>query len=151
FGKVAASGKLQGEELAQLLDRQLGLLPVLSEQYGVSSDEMRKMISDGKVGFEDFAEAMETMVGGGAEAMGSTVRASFQNVGAAAGRLGEALLMPIFQAAPGFLAGITTGLGKATDAVKVVAEWLAEGCLTGDWGKAAFVGCGSAAVSGVWG
>ena len=149
FGKVAAGGKLQGEELAQLLDRQIGLLPVLSEQFGVSSDEMKKMISDGKVGFEDFAEAMETMMGGGAEKMGKTVRASFQNVGAAAGRLGEALLMPIFQAAPGFLAGITTGLGKATDAVKVVSEWFAEGSLTADLLKASFIGLGSAAVIGV--
>ena len=149
FGKVAAGGKLQGEELAQLLDRQIGLLPVLSEQYGVSADEMKKMISDGKVGFEDFAEAMETMMGGGAEKMGKTVRASFQNVGAAAGRLGEALLMPIFQAAPGFLAGITSGLGKATDAVKVVSEWFAEGSLTADLLKASFIGLGSAAVIGV--
>jgi tape measure domain-containing protein len=149
FGKVAASGKLQGEELAQLLDRQLGLLPVLSEQYGVSSDEMRKMISDGKVGFEDFAGAMETMVGGGAEAMGSTVRASFANVGAAAGRLGEALLMPIFQAAPGFLAGITAGLGVATDAVKDVIAWFEEGSLAADLLKASLIGVGSAAVIGV--
>ena len=149
FGKVAAGGKLQGEELAQLLDRQIGLLPVLSEQYGVSGEEMKKMISDGKVGFEDFAEAMETMMGGGAEKMGKTVRASFQNVGAAAGRLGEALLMPIFQAAPGFLAGMTTGLGKATDAVKVVSEWFAEGSLTADLLKASFIGLGSAAVIGV--
>ena len=149
FGKVAASGKLQGEELAQLLDRQLGLLPVLSEQYGVSTGEMQKMISAGEVGFEDFAEAMETMVGGGAEAMGSTVRSSFQNVGAAAGRLGEALLMPIFQAAPGFLAGITAGLGTATDAVKDVMAWFEEGSLAADLLKASFIGLGSAAVIGV--
>ena len=149
FGKVAAGGKLSGEEMAQLLDRQIGLLPVLAEQYGVSSDEMKKMVSDGKVGFEDFTQAMETMMGGGAEKMGKTVRASFQNVGAAAGRLGEALLMPIFQAAPGFLAGITAGLGKATDAVKVVAEWFAEGSLTADLLKASFIGLGSAAVIGV--
>ena len=149
FGKVAAGGKLQGEELAQLLDRQIGLLPVLADQYDVTTDEMKKMVSAGEVGFDDFTQAMETMMGGGAEKMGKTVRASFQNVGAAAGRLGEALLMPIFQAAPGFLAGISAGLGKATDAVKVVSEWFAEGSLAADLLKAAFIGLGSAAVIGV--
>lgn len=149
FGKVAAGGKLQGEELAQLLDRQIGLLPVLADQYDVTTDEMKKMVSAGEVGFDDFTQAMETMMGGGAEKMGKTVKASFQNVGAAAGRLGEALLMPIFQAAPGFLAGISAGLGKATDAVKVVAEWFAEGSLTADLLKASFIGLGSAAVIGV--
>jgi len=149
FGKVAAGGKLSGEEMAQLLDRQIGLLPVLAEQYGVSSDEMKKMVSDGKVGFEDFTQAMETMMGGGAEKMGKTVRASFQNVGAAAGRLGAALLTPIFQAAPGFLSGITSGLGVATKAVQGAAEWFAEGSLTADLLKASFIGLGSAAVIGV--
>ena len=50
FGKVAAGGKLQGEELAQLLDRQIGLLPVLADQYGVTTDEMKKMVSAGDAG-----------------------------------------------------------------------------------------------------
>jgi len=149
FGKVAASGKLSGEEMAQLLGKQIGLVPVLAEQFGVASDEVQKMVSNGEIGFEDFAEAMETMMGGGAEKMGKTVKASFQNVGAAAGRLGEALLMPIFQAAPGFLAGITKGLGKATDGVKAVIGWFNDGSIAADILKAALIGVGSAAVVGV--
>lgn len=148
FGKVAATGKLQGEELAMLLDRQIGLLPVLSEQFGVSGDEMQKMISEGKVSFADFAEAMETMMGGGAEKMGNTVKASFDNVGAAAGRLGATLLTPIFSMAPGFLGGVTAGLDLAAKAASSVIEWFQEGSLAADVLKVALIGIGSAAVVG---
>lgn len=148
WGKVAASGKLSGQELEMLLDRQIGLLPGLAEMYGVTADEARKMVSDGKVSFEDFAKVMEDMVGGGAEVMGQSVRASFENVGAAAGRLGEALLKPIFQAAPAFLAGVQKGLGMATDAVKGFQEWLNSGSVAADVLKVALIAIGTTATIG---
>lgn len=148
FGKVAASGKMQGDTMEMLLDRQIGLLPVLAKQYGVTGEEMSKLISEGKVGFEDFAEAMESMMGGGAQKMGGTVTASFQNVGAAAGRLGAQLLGAVFQAAPGFLGGVQKGLGWATDQLKLFQTWMDEGSLAAELLRVALIAVGSSAVIG---
>ena len=100
WAKVAANGKLSTEEMNQLLDRQLGLLPALQEHYGKSADEVSKMVTEGKVSFEDFADVMDEMVGGSAVTMGNTFSASFKNMQSALGRVGATLLTPVFQNAP---------------------------------------------------
>ena len=127
--KIASNQKLSTEELNQLMDRGLGILPKLQEKYGVTTEEARKMISEGKVGFEDFADVMEGMVGGSAQSMGETFSGSAANARAALSRLGEKLQEPLFQAAPAIFAAI----GQAIDDLGVVlqpvieklAEWLA--------------------------
>ncbi|UQE73837.1 tape measure protein [Gordonia sp. PP30] len=113
FGKVAATGKLDGEVMAQLLDRQIGILPALADKYHVTSEEAAKMVSDGKVSFEDFQSVMEGMVGGGAEKMGKTFSGSMANMNAALGRLGAKLLAPVFNAAP----PVFDAIGKGIDSV----------------------------------
>ncbi|MFC3848893.1 tape measure protein [Corynebacterium hansenii] len=144
WGKAAARGRISGEEMAMLLDRQIGLLPALAEHYGVTTEAAEKMVSDGKVSFEDFTQVMENMVGGGAEIMGQTVTGSLKNVGAAAGRLGEALLKPIFQAAPAFLGGVQKGLNWTTNVIKGFMGWLDSGSLAADIFKYSLVALGTA-------
>lgn len=148
FGKAAARGRISGEEMAMLLDRQIGLLPELAKHYGVTTEEAEKMVSEGKVSFEDFTQVMEGMVGGGAEVMGQTVTGALQNVGAAAGRLGEALLSPIFQAAPAFLGGVQKALGWTTNIVKAFMGWLNSGTLAADALKVALIAIGTAGTVG---
>lgn len=148
FGKAAARGRISGEEMAMLLDRQIGLLPELAKHYGVTTEEAEKMVSEGKVSFEDFTQVMEGMVGGGAEVMGQTVTGALQNVGAAAGRLGEALLSPIFQAAPAFLGGVQKALGWTTNIVKAFMGWLISGTLAADALKVALIAIGTAGTVG---
>lgn len=124
WAKVAAGGRMSTEEMNQLLDRGLGILPALSEQYGVTGDEMRKMISEGKVGFDDFAQVMEGVVGGSALKMGDTFKGSFDNMGAALGRFGAKLLDPIFSNAPTVFAAVSEsvdGLGERLE--PVIAEF----------------------------
>ncbi|WP_206681794.1 tape measure protein, partial [Dietzia sp. DQ12-76] len=120
WAKVAAGGRMSTEEMNQLLDRGLGILPALSEQYGVTGDEMRKMISEGKVGFDDFAQVMEGVVGGSALKMGDTFKGSLDNMGASLGRFGAKLLGPIFDNAPTVFAAISDavdGLGERLEPV----------------------------------
>ena len=127
--KVAGNQKLTTQELNQLLDRGLGLLPVLQERYGVTAEEARKMVTEGKVSFEDFSAAMEDMVGGSAQKMGSTFSGSADNMKAALGRLGAQLLDPVFEHAPAVFDAIGTtvdDLGTRLEpAVAAFSEWLA--------------------------
>ena len=128
WSKVAGNQKLTTMELNQLLDRGLGLLPELQEKYGVTAEEARKMISEGKVSFEDFSDVMETMVGGSAQKMGDTFAGSAANMKAALGRLGAQLLQPVFENAPAIFKAVQDAvdeLGVALEpAIKAFSEWL---------------------------
>lgn len=126
FGKVAAKGKLDGEVMAQLLDRQIGLLPALAKHYNVSAEEASKMVSAGKVDFKTFASVMEEMLGGAAQKSGETFVGAFANMKAALGRIGATLLEPFFSSAPTMLVGLTGLLDKINEALKPIMESVGE-------------------------
>lgn len=124
--KMASSGKLSTDEMNQLMDRGLGLLPKLQEHYNVTADEARKMVSDGKVSFQDFAEVMENMVGGSSQAMGDTFSGSAANMQAALGRLGAKFMDPIYQVAPSIFQAIGGSVDKLGEYLGPVIEDFAE-------------------------
>ena len=124
WGKVAAKGKLDGETLAQMLERQIPIYDILAEKTGHTSAEIADMVTEGKIDFQTFADAMNDYVGGGALRMGDTFSGAIDNMWAAAGRLGAAFLEPAFDAAPGVVGNITDSIDDLTERVKpVVAEW----------------------------
>ena len=124
WGKVAAKGKLDGETLAQMLERQIPIYDILAEKTGNTSEEIADMVSEGKISFETFSDAMNDYVGGGAVRMGQTFSGAVDNMWAAAGRLGEAFLAPAFGSAPEAIGKITDGIDGLTEKVKPAAqEW----------------------------
>ncbi|RBP66442.1 tape measure domain-containing protein [Brevibacterium sanguinis] len=128
FGKVAAKGKLDGEVMAQLLERQIGILPALADHYNVSREEASKMVSEGKVSFQDFATVMEDLVGGAAQRSGETFSGAMSNLGAAMGRLGGTLLSPFMDGAKGGIGQLTALLDSIELALRPVmaafGDWL---------------------------
>ena len=129
FSKVAGVGKLTGESMAQLQERGIPVLANLAEHYGVTAEEAQKMVSEGKVSFEEFSSVMQSTLGGAALESGKTFQGSLANMGASLGRLGETLIGPIFAAAPAIFGNLTTGVDGLNDAVGPLAEsfgnWLA--------------------------
>lgn len=118
FTKVATDGRLQGDVIAQLGDRGINILAALSNEFGVAADEARKMASDSEISFEMFTQAMESAMGGAAEAAGRTVKGSWELVGAAIGRVGAELGRESFQRAPGILISIADGIDALTPAAQ---------------------------------
>jgi tape measure domain-containing protein len=98
FGKVAATGKLQGDELMQLSERGIPALSFLAKHFGTTNEEAQKMVREGKVSFADFKAAMDENIGGAALASGNTFAGGLANVKAALGRVGAAAMEPGFQA-----------------------------------------------------
>lgn len=124
--KVATGQKLQTAEMNQLMDRGLGVLPELQKHYGVTADEARKMVTEGKVGFEDFSEIMENMVGGSAQAMGETFSGSAANMQAALGRVGAKLLEPVYENMPAVFGAIGGAVDKLGEELTPLIENLTE-------------------------
>jgi tape measure domain-containing protein len=93
FNKVAASGKAQGDVLAQLGDAGVPIVQFLAQELGVTAEEVYKLASAGEIGFADFQNALETGLGGAAQIMGQTsFVGAWDNVKAAISRVGAAFL-----------------------------------------------------------
>ena len=64
FGKIRTKGKATMEELNMLLEAGVPVLDELAKNYGVSTEELFKMISAGKVGFADVEAALTGLSSG---------------------------------------------------------------------------------------
>jgi tape measure domain-containing protein len=126
FGKVAAGNRMMTEEMNQLSDRGIPVLQWLQEEYGVTADEAREMVSNGEVDFASFQKMMEDNIGGAALTAGESFRGSFANMGAAVGRFGAALLGPAFEAAPEMFGRITDKVDELTTKVEPLGEFIRE-------------------------
>ena len=118
WAKTAAKGKLDGEIVAQLLERQIPIYDILAKKLGVNASEVAKMVTKGKVSFQDFSDAMNDKLAGSALKTGETVRGAFDNMKAAMGRMGAAALEPGFKTLPGIFTGLTKAIDDATPRVK---------------------------------
>lgn len=119
--KVAAKGKLQGDEALQLMERGIPIYQMVADQLGITAEEAMKLGTEGKISFEMFATAMEESFGGTALAMGDTVRGSFANTGAALGRLGEQILKGPFADMPAFFQAVTREIDAIAPAFETAA------------------------------
>lgn len=122
FGSVAARGKLQGDDMLQLMSSGVPVLQLLAKQTGKTSAEVSDMVSKGEIDFATFSAAMQAGMGGAAQAAGETFTGAMMNVGAALGRLGEAFMSPAIQAAKPILGGLTDVADALTAKVKPLAE-----------------------------
>lgn len=92
FGKVRTSGRAYTMEITQLADRQIPIWQALADEIGVSTEEVRKLASEGKITAETFESAVRASTGGMAAEMNNTMGASFRNMRAALSRFGVALI-----------------------------------------------------------
>jgi tape measure domain-containing protein len=61
FGKVKAATKLTGEAMQQLQEKGIPITDLLAKKFGVPASAVAKMVSDSKVSFADFNDAMASM------------------------------------------------------------------------------------------
>src|SRR5690606_14575046 len=101
FQSVAARGKLQGDDMLQLMSSGIPVLQLLADQLGVTSAEVSEMVSRGEIDFATFSAAMREGFGGAALEMGSTFSGALANVRAALGRLGAQAVTPLLGAFTG--------------------------------------------------
>lgn len=127
FGSVAARGKLQGDDMLQLMSSGIPVLQLLAKETGKTSDEVSEMVSKGKIDFETFERAIRKDMGGAALEFGKTFSGSVMKAKAAIGRLGEAILQGPFNAAPAIIGKATQAIDGLTDKVRGVFEYLEKG------------------------
>lgn len=65
FGQISANGKLQGQELRQLIEAGFNPLQVMSEKTGESMSELRERMADGAISINDVEDALKAATGEG--------------------------------------------------------------------------------------
>lgn len=111
FNKVAGTGKIQGEVIAQLGERGIPILQLLADEMGVSADQVAEMASRGEIDFARFQNAMEAGMGGAALKSGDTFQGAMANMQASLGRIGAGFLGPLFEELAPTITAITTAMG----------------------------------------
>ena len=126
FNKVAATGRAYAENINQLADRGLPIWQALADQFGVTTDEVRTMASEGKIGFDEFAAAASAAAGTVADEMGKTTSGSWKNFMASIGRIGANLLSGIYPMIAPLIQAVTGALGPIEEKAKNLGTVLGE-------------------------
>lgn len=126
FNKVAGTGKIQGEVIAQLGERGIPILQLLADEMGVSAEEVGKLASAGEIDFARFQNAMEAGMGGAALKSGETFDGAMANMQASLGRIGAGLLGGVFGSLAPAITGITGALAPLEDSAARFGETLGE-------------------------
>lgn len=126
INKTTAKGRVGMDDLNRLTERGIPILQFLADEYGVTAEEMSKMVSAGEVDSERFRKALEENVGGAALASGDTTRGAFANMGAALSRLGLSVVQPFVDNAKGLFGELTTIIDGLNDRIAPFAEKFSE-------------------------
>ena len=97
FVTVAGNGRLMGDQLRQLSYRGINASATLSKYLGITEEEVRKMVSAGKIDFQTFANAMDDAFGEHAKDANKTFTGAMSNVKAALSRIGAEFATPYIE------------------------------------------------------
>jgi len=67
YGKARTAGTLYAEDVNQLTERGIPIIAELAKQFGVAESEVKGLVEDGKVGFDDLEKAFQNMTGEGGQ------------------------------------------------------------------------------------
>lgn len=116
FNKIASNNRVSGEEMNQLADAGIPILKLIQDEYKVTAQEARDMVSDGKIDAATFQSLMGEYEGAAAES-GKTTMGAFANMRASLARFGQTLLQDIFPIIGPVFGALTGWIDKAAKAI----------------------------------
>ena len=120
FTTVAGQGKLMTMQLRQLESRGLNAAATLAKYLDVSEEEVRDMVTKGKIDFQTFADAMDDAFGEHAKDANKTFTGAMSNVRAALSRIGAKFATPYMENMRKIfvdLIQVINGVNKALDPI----------------------------------
>ena len=98
FTSVAGNGRLMGSDLLRLSARGVNAAATLAKSLGKSEADVRAMVTDGKISFKMFSDAMDNAFGKHAADANQTYTGALANMHAALSRIGADVATPKFEA-----------------------------------------------------
>src|SRR5690625_4128759 len=118
MNKVEGDGRLMGDTVQQLAENGVYILPALAEEFGVTGEEMRKMVSNGEVDAATFRRIMEEQYGGSSERAAETMTGAMSLAWTAVGQLGEKLIAEVYPYLRDFFQGFYDWVQEISPAVE---------------------------------
>ncbi|MUN54783.1 tape measure protein [Kocuria koreensis] len=126
--QIKASGQLYAGDALQLMQRGVPVYSYLAKSMGKTTDEVKKLGSEGKISYEDFVKAVNENTGDLAKEMGQTLPAKIGILKTAFASFGAELIKPFVGPMTQAVDAITGVLKDTiTPAIKQFAEWLNSG------------------------
>jgi tape measure domain-containing protein len=123
--QMKSSGHLYTQDLLQMTQRGINAFGMLADSMGISQEEVRKQVSDGKLTYEDFVKAVNEGTGELAKEMGTTLPAKLTILKTAFANLGMQAIEPFKKQIGGALDAVTQFLKTVvTPKVKEFATWM---------------------------
>ena len=95
FTRIAGQGRVMAIDLNSLASRGLNAAAILAKSMGTTETEVRDMVSDGKISFQQFADAMDSAFGEHAKKGNETFSGALANMKAAMSRIGAKIWDPL--------------------------------------------------------
>lgn len=95
FTRVAGQGRIMAMDLNSLASRGLNAAAILGKSMGKTEAEVRDMVSDGKISFQQFADAMDNAFGEHAKKGNETFQGALANMKAAMKKIGAKIWDPL--------------------------------------------------------
>jgi tape measure domain-containing protein len=137
FSRIASQGRVTAQELNMLTDRNIPAFELLASALGLTTLELRDLVSSGGLDAETFFAAWaegakgfgenNIQMEGAAQSMGDTTRGSLANLRAAMARFGATAFAPLFER----IAPAAERLREAFDRLAPVATQFVDGFLRG--------------------
>lgn len=126
--QIKASGQLYAGDALQLMQRGVPVYSYLAKSMGKTTEEVKKLGTEGKISYEDFVKAVNENTGDLAKEMGQTLPAKIGILKTAFASFGAELIKPFVGPMTQAVDAITGVLKNTiTPAIKQFAEWLNSG------------------------
>ena len=120
FTTVAGNGRLMGDQLLQLSSRGMNAAAKLAEVLNTTEEDIRDMVSRGKIDFETFAFAMDDAFGDHAKEANKTFTGALGNMKAALSRVGEIFSDPIINKTNTLFISLTSRIDEFKNKLKSI-------------------------------
>ena len=112
FTTIAGQGKVMTMQLRQLEARGLNAAAELGKALGKTEKDVRQMVTDGKIDFQTFAEAMDDAFGQHAKDANETFEGSLSNMKAALSRIGADIGSNVLEKMVGVFNALRVAINK---------------------------------------
>ncbi|TXG79441.1 MAG: hypothetical protein E6R13_09825, partial [Spirochaetes bacterium] len=110
FGQIKQAGKLQAQDMKQLTDRQIAVLPILAKAYGKTVEEIKEAIKNGAIEADDalkvIAKSLDKSFTSIAATQANTFSALISSLGDLKNESLSSFFTPILESFRPFLSGL---------------------------------------------
>lgn len=120
--QIQAKGKLQGDDVNQLVDRGIPIYKWLAEQKGVDQSKIPDLVTKGQISSDDVFQALAKNSEGGAEKAAGTLKGSWTNFLSSISQGGEAFLTPLVGPLTDLLKGAKDTIAAMKPALSILGQ-----------------------------